>query len=68
MASWGEGIAYLQNKVLREKERTLNLERLGEGGRVIVSQVLTFTLLSFPPSYSFLLIINFSLLVPSSRQ
>lgn len=29
------------------------MERLGEGGRVIVSQVLTFTLLSFPPSYLF---------------
>lgn len=28
------------------------MERLGEGGRVIVSQVLTFTLLSFPPSFS----------------
>lgn len=55
-------------EVLREKGRSLNLERLGEGGRVIVSQILTFTPLSFPPSSSFLLIIIFFLLIPSSHQ
>lgn len=69
MAFWGV-LLWLPggSEVLREKGRSLNSERLGEGGRVIVSQILTFTLLSFLPSCSFLLIIiffPFDSLIPS---